>query len=66
MKKKDSDEKTKLLDADGNYCGHKNKGWFHHEFICGDCGLIFEKNLVRKDEPGYDFRNHIMRSTNKK
>ena len=61
MKKKKDDEKQALLDADGNYCGHNSKGWFHHQFICGDCGLIFEEKNTNKNDFGYNHKNHTMR-----
>ena len=63
LKKQEEDEEA-LLDANGNYCGHKDKGWFGHQFVCGDWGLIFDKGSY--GSVGYFFKNHVMRPTRKK
>ena len=55
----EKEDKKALLDDD--YCPHRKKGWFEHQYICADCGLVFENGYSLENEPGYSFRNQIMR-----
>ena len=42
-------------------CKHKYTGWFGHQFICGDCGVVLRKQQVQRNDVGYGFLNHITR-----
>ena len=37
-------------------CKHKYTGWIENEFICGNCGLVSKREISKKNELGYGFR----------
>ena len=61
LREKEEERKKLLNDEDNPYCKHKRKGWFDHQYICANCGLVLDKSPCKENEPGYDFRNHVMR-----
>ena len=63
MEKAEEDEE-RLLDCDGEYCGHKRKVDFEGKYVCWDCGRELGRHIG--SSIGYHFKNHTMRSVGKK
>ena len=62
--KREEEEKELLLDAYGNYCGHKKKAEMNGLKICLICGRELGRHYG--GSVGYSFRNHTMRGRAKK
>lgn len=41
-------------------CEHNYKGWIENHFICGNCGVVLKTEIMKKNDVGYEFRNHTM------
>ena len=64
----EAEQKQRLLNMEKeDYCPHKRKGHFEHQYMCLDCGLVLDNNYsTNKHNVGYYFRNHVMRPQGKK